>query len=98
MSKKPNTPSDFEIKREDPPDQPDRRIIDWSVRLTRLAELVKKTKDPGWYVIGTWPGVGSAHHYKKKLDQTHGVNWEFKAWQTTKGEGIKSKLYARRKE
>jgi hypothetical protein len=90
--------TDFEFKREDPPDPPDRRIIDWRLRLNKLDALIKKTKDPGWYVIGSWGGPGSANHYKKKLGPSF-PEWEFKAWSTTKkGEAVKSKLYARRKE
>jgi hypothetical protein len=94
MKKKPT--GEFEIRREDPPDL-ERRIIDWSVRLSKLAELVKITKDSGWYVIGCWPGVGSASHYRKKLELAYPA-WEFKSWSTTKPAEVKSKLYARRKE
>ena len=84
---------EFEVKREDPPDLPTKRFIDWGTRMDKLRKLVKTTKDHGWYVIGHWNNSGSAHYFRGKLEKMFS-GFEFKAWCTTVGKK-ECKLYAR---
>lgn len=88
-------PQEFKVKREDPPDIVSKKSIDWTLRLAKLTALIERTKDEGWYIIGSWDNPSSAGRFRGILEGKFPKGWEFKAWASVQEK--KSKLYAKRK-